>query len=176
MSEPWAHERELEYRRYTLWFVYACITYSIIGFTWGVLMGGIAEFRYFVDHRIHGSLIVRAHTHINLLGWVEMAIFASVYYIVPRLINRPIYSLRLVKAHFWIHNVGLVGMVVFFTLAGVVGGISGQTMALEEVEKMVRPILATMGIFGSLVLLANIIWAYNLFRTCRGWEKTYDQA
>ncbi len=176
MSEPWEHERELEYRRYTLWFIYACITYSIIGFTWGVLMGGIAEFRYFVDHRIHGNLIVRAHTHINLLGWVEMAIFASVYYIVPRLIKRPIYSLRLVKAHFWIHNVGLVGMVVFFTLAGVVGGLSGQTMALEEVEKMVRPILATMGIFGSLVLLANFIWAYNLYRTCRGWEKTYEQS
>ncbi len=176
MSEPWEHERELEYRRYTLWFIYACITYSIIGFTWGVLMGGIAEFRYFVDHRIHGNLIVRAHTHINLLGWVEMAIFASVYYIVPRLIKRPIYSLRLVKVHFWIHNVGLVGMVVFFTLAGVVGGLSGQTMALEEVEKMVRPILATMGIFGSLVLLANFIWAYNLYRTCRGWEKTYEQS
>ena len=176
MNEPWAHEQELEYRKYTLWFVYACITYSIIGFTWGVLMGGIPEFRYFVDHRIHGNLIVRAHTHINLLGWVEMAIFASIYYIVPRLIKRPIYSLRLVKVHFWIHNVGLVGMVVFFTIAGVVGGISGQTMPLEEVEKLVKPILGTMGIFGSLVLLANIIWAYNLFKTCTGWEKTYEQA
>ena len=173
MSEPWEHEREIEYRRYTLWFVYACITYSLIGFTWGVLMGGIPEFRYFVDHRMHGNLIVRAHTHINLLGWVEMAIFAAIYYIVPRLIKRPIYSLRLVKVHFWIHNVGLVGMVVFFTIAGTAGGIISQTGTLEEVEAVVKPVLAVMGVFGSLVLLANIIWAYNLFKTCAGWEKRY---
>jgi len=114
MSEPWEHEREVEYRRYTLWFVYACITYSLIGFTWGVLMGGIPEFRYFVDHRMHGD-----------------------------------------------------------TIAGIAGGIISQTGTLEEVEAVVKPVLAVMGVFGTLVLLANIIWAYNLFKTCAGWEKRY---
>ena len=138
MSEPWTHPQEKEYRRYTLWFVFACIIYSLIGFSWGALMGGIADFRHFVDHRMHGNLIVRAHTHINLLGWVEMAIFAAVYYIVPRLVQRPIYSLRLVKVHFWIHNLGLLGMVVFFTMAGVMGGITSQTAAPDEVEHIGR--------------------------------------
>jgi cytochrome c oxidase cbb3-type subunit 1 len=28
-----------------------------------------------------------------------------------------------------------------------------------------------MGIFGTLVLLANMIWGYNIFRTCLGWRK-----
>jgi cytochrome c oxidase cbb3-type subunit 1 len=172
---PWQHASELEYRRYTLWFVYACVIYSLIGFSWGALMGGISEFRYFVDHRMHGNLIVRAHTHINLLGWVEMAIFAAVYYVVPRLIERPIYSLKLVKVHFWIHNIGLMGMVIFFTLAGTLGGLASEHGSPEEVEKVVRPILATMGIFGTLVLLANCIWAYNIFRTCSGWEATYGK-
>lgn len=172
-EQPWEHPQEREYRRYTLWFVYACIIYSLIGFSWGALMGGIADFRHFVDHRMHGNLIVRAHTHINLLGWVEMAIFAAVYYIVPRLVKRHIYSLRLVKAHFWIHNLGLLGMVVFFTMAGVMGGITSMHASPAEVERVVHPMLAAVGGFGSLVLLANFIWAYNLFRTCAGWEKTY---
>jgi len=167
--QPW---EDPEYIKYTLWFVFACIIYSIIGFTWGALMGGIHEFRHFVDHRMHGNLIVRAHTHINLLGWVEMAIFAAVYYIVPRLVRRPIYSLKLVKWHFWVHNFGLIGMVVFFTAAGVAGGIASETMSPAEVEVIVKPWLATMGIFGSLVLLANFIWAYNLFCTCSGWDKS----
>jgi len=166
---PW--KKDVEYRRYTLWFVYACIIYSLIGFSWGALMGGIADFRHFVDHRMHGNLIVRAHTHINLLGWVEMAIFAAVYYIIPRLVQRSIYSVKLVKAHFWIHNFGLLGMVVFFTTAGVIGGIASQHTTPDEVEILVRPWLAVMGMFGSLVLLANVIWAYNIFRTCAGWEK-----
>ncbi len=168
-SEPWV--QDTEYTRYTLWFIYACIIYSLIGFSWGALMGGIAEFRYFVDHRLHGDLIVRAHTHINLLGWVEMAIFAAVYYVVPRLVRRPIYSMKLVKVHFWLHNFGLIGMVVFFTIAGVAGGMASVHSPPDEVELVVKPFLATMGIFGSLVLLANIIWAFNLYRTCAGWER-----
>lgn len=167
--EPWASDPD--YTRYTLLFIYACIIYSIIGFSWGALMGGIAEFRHFVDHRLHGNLIVRAHTHINLLGWVEMAIFGAIYYLIPRLVRRSIFSLRLVKVHFWIHNIGLIGMVILFTLAGVVGGTASVQFSPDEVERMIHPYLAAMGIFGSLVLLANIIWGYNIFRTCYGWAK-----
>lgn len=169
-GESW--ELDKEYTRYTLWFIYACIIYSIIGFSWGALMGGIADFRHFVDHRMHGNLIVRAHTHVNLLGWVEMAIFGAVYYIIPRLVKRPIHSLKLVKVHFWMHNFGLIGMVVFFTAAGVAGGMASVTATPEQVEVVVRPFLATMGIFGTLVLLANFVWAYNLFRTCAGWNRS----
>jgi len=164
MAQPWDDE---EYVKYTLWFIFACVIYSMIGFSWGALMGGIHEFRHFVDHRMHGNLIVRAHTHINLLGWVEMAIFAGVYYIVPRLMHRGIYSMTLVKVHFWMHNFGLIGMVVFFTMAGVMGGNASLSMTPDEVEAIVKPWLATMGIFGTLVLLANFIWAYNIFMTCR---------
>ena len=169
MAEPWAEDKE--YTQFTLWFVYACIIYSIIGFSWGALMGGIADFRHFVDHRLHGNLIVRAHTHINLLGWVEMAIFAAVYYLIPRLVKRPIYSVKLVKVHFWMHNVGLLGMVVLFTAAGVIGGVASVNATPDQVETLIKPYLATMGIFGTLVLSANMVWAYNIFRTCAGWSK-----
>jgi cbb3-type cytochrome oxidase subunit 1 len=169
MEQPW--EQDKTYTRYTLWFIYACVIYSIIGFSWGALMGGISEFRHFVDHRMHGNLIVRAHTHINLLGWVEMAIFGAIYFLIPRLVKRPIYSLTLVKVHFWMHNFGLIGMVSFFTIAGVIGGNASLVSAPDEIELLVRPMLATMGIFGTIVLLANFVWAYNIFRTCSNWDK-----
>ena len=160
---------ENTYTQYILWFVYCCIVYSIIGFSWGALMGGIAEFRHFVDGRMHGDLIVRAHTHVNLLGWVEMAIFAAIYYIVPRLAQQKIYSLTLVKVHFWMHNIGLLGMVILFTLAGVFGGMSAD---MESAEKIVKPLLASMGLFGTLVLLANMIWAFNIYKTCASWNRS----
>lgn len=171
LDASWGREQELDYKRYILWFVYACIIYSIIGFSWGAIMGGIPAIRHFVDHRLYGDLIVRAHTHINLLGWVEMAIFASVYYIIPLHVKRTIYSLRLVKVHFWIHNIGLLGMVILFTTAGIMGGQASVTQTPSQVEQVVSPLLGAMGVFGSLVLLANIIWAYNIFRTCAGWER-----
>ena len=156
-----------DFTRYILWFVYACIIYSIIGFTWGAIMGGVPVFRHFVDYSPHGRLITLAHGHINLLGWVEMAIFAALYYVVPTLSRRPIYSLRLVKIHFWMHNFGLIGMVVFFFVAGLVGGLDVG----EGTEKLVSHLLAFVGIFGMLVLSANIIWGYNLYKTTIGWQK-----
>lgn len=168
-QEPWVQDQV--YTRYVLWFVYACVIYSIIGFSWGALMGGIAPFRHFVDYTANGRLVVRAHTHVNLLGWVEMAIFASIYYIIPRLVRRPIYSVALVKAHFWVHNFGLIGMVVLFTLAGVISGMAQEQDSGANLEAIVHPFLATMGIFGSLVLLANLIWGYNIIRTCVGWQR-----
>ena len=155
-----------EFTRYILLFVYACIIYSIIGFSWGAIMGGVPAFRHFVDYSAHGRLITLAHGHINLLGWVEMAIFAALYYVVPTVSRRSIYSLRLVKVHFWMHNFGLIGMVVFFLSAGLVGGLSTG----PDTEKLVSHLLAFVGIFGTLVLLANIIWGYNLYKTTVGWQ------
>lgn len=173
-NAPW--ETEVDYTRYTLWFLYACVIYSIIGFSWGVIMGALPEVRHFIDYRAHGDKIILAHAHINLLGWVEMAIFASVYYFVPRLVKRSIYSLRLVKVHFWIHNIGLIGMVLLFTIAGVLGGTASLSSTPDEVEAIVKPWMAAMGVFGTLVLLANCIWGYNIFRTCAGWEKDVPNA
>lgn len=162
-NEPWVQDKE--YTKYTLWFIYACIIYSIIGFSWGALMGGLPSFRHIVDSGVHGHRIVLAHTHINLLGWVEMAIFGAIYYLAPRLVRRPIYSMRLVKVHFWTHNLGLLGVVVFFTASGLTG------VYLDGGEEAASHFMALSGIFGSLVLLANIIWGYNLFRTCSGWDR-----
>lgn len=167
MTEAPSGQRRVEDSEYTHWtllFVYACIVYAIIGFSWGALMGGVPILRMFVDTAPHGHLIVLAHGHINLLGWVEMGIFGSIYYCIPRLVNRPIYSMRLVKVHFWMHNIGLVGMVVLFTMAGTLGGYDPGA----DAERTVSHLLAAMGSFGTLVLLANIIWGYNIFKTSRG--------
>lgn len=167
MSKPESHDRT--YRRYILWFIYACIVYSIIGFSWGAIVGMIPDLRDFINNRPHAHLIMLGHGHINLLGWVEMAIFASLYYVFPRVVDRPIYSLRLVKIHFWTHNIGLLGMVASFVAAGTVGGLAGMDMTADEVSSTVRPFMISVGMFGLLVLTANGIWAYNLFRTGRGW-------
>ena len=158
--------RNNDFTRYTLWFVYACIIYSIIGFSWGAAMGGIPAIRHFVNATSHGNLITLAHGHINLLGWVEMAIFAALYYVVPAVARQPIYSVRLVKVHFWMHNFGLIGMVLFFLVAGLAGGYVD-----DNTEQVVSRMLAFVGIFGTLVLLANIIWGYNLYKTAVRWQK-----
>jgi cytochrome c oxidase cbb3-type subunit 1 len=95
-----------------------------------------------------------------------MAIFGAVYYLIPRLVRRSIYSLRLVKVHFWMHNLGLLGVVVFFCAASLIG-----TIIDDDGELAASRFMALSGIFGSIVLLANIIWGYNIYRTCNGWRQ-----
>lgn len=176
MSEPRLTVRELDFNRYTLWFIYACIIYSIIGFSWGVLVNMMPDVAQFIRGRPHGDKIMLGHAHLNLLGWVEMAIFGAIYYLVPRLVKRPIYSLTLVKVHFWMHNFGLVGLVSCFVAAGTVGGIASASHPPSEVTAMVLPLMIAGGLFGTLVLLANCIWGYNIYRTSRGSTEIYAKS
>lgn len=170
MNEPW---QEKDYTHYTLLFVFACIIYSIIGFSWGVIVGMLPDLRAFINNTPHGHLIMLGHGHINLLGWVEMAIFAAIYFLVPRLVRKPIYSFKLVVVHFWLHNFGLLGMVVAFVLAGVLGGMAVENGDPVGGAELVRKIMPAVGGFGTLVLIANIIWGYNIVRTASGWRRTY---
>ncbi|MBI5198110.1 MAG: cbb3-type cytochrome c oxidase subunit I [Nitrospirae bacterium] len=56
------------------------------------------------------------HAHVALLGWVSLFIFGFAYHIIPRLSRRNLYSGRLGTLHFYLANVGVVGLAVSFTL------------------------------------------------------------
>lgn len=47
------------------------------------------------------------HTHINLLGWVSMAICGVLYLLLPQLASNP-----LARWHFWLHSLGLPPMMI----------------------------------------------------------------
>jgi cytochrome c oxidase cbb3-type subunit 1 len=63
-----------------------------------------------------------AHAHINLVGGVAMAIAGFVYYFLPRVTGRPIYSRRLADASFYIATVGVLafwlGLIVLAFVEG----------------------------------------------------------
>ena len=152
--------------RYILRFFYACIAYALIGFSWGAIQSGVPAIRHFLDAP-PARFIILAHGHINLLGWVEMAIFGATYYIIPRILNRPIASERLVKAHFWSHNLGLVMMVGGFFVAGYVGGRLFWEGAGDQIAAAKAPWMGVVGTGGLLVLAANALFAFNVYRTAR---------
>ena len=153
--------------RYILRFFYACIGYALIGFSWGAIQSGIPVIRHFLEAP-PARFIILAHGHINLLGWVEMAIFGASYYIIPRVLRRPIASERLVKVHFWTHNLGLVMMVGGFFVAGYTGGRLFWEGAADQISAARAPWMGVVGTGGLLVLLANALFAWNVYLTARG--------
>jgi len=152
--------------RYILRFFYACIGYALIGFSWGAIQSGIAPIRHFLEAP-PARYIILAHGHINLLGWVEMAIFGASYYIIPRVLGRPIASSGLVKVHFWTHNAGLLMMVGGFFVAGYLGGHLFWLGAGDQISHARAPWMGVVGMGGFLVLAANAIFGYNVYRTAR---------
>src|SRR5574337_1896421 len=56
------------------------------------------------------------HSHLNMLGWVSMMIFGVGYHILPRFMGRPLYSNRIGEAQFYLGNISLVGMLLFYSL------------------------------------------------------------
>lgn len=152
--------------RYILRFFYACIAYALVGFSWGAIQSGVPSIRHFLEAP-PARFIILAHGHINLLGWVEMAIFGATYYIIPRILDRPIASSRLVKVHFWSHNAGLMMMVGGFFVAGYTGGQLFWEGAADQISAARGPWMGLVGLGGFLVLGANAIFGYNVYRTAR---------
>ena len=56
------------------------------------------------------------HSHLMLLGWVSMMIYGVGYHILPRFAGKLLKSPKLGELQFWLANIGLVGMLLFYTL------------------------------------------------------------
>jgi cbb3-type cytochrome oxidase subunit 1 len=56
------------------------------------------------------------HSHLNMLGWVSMMIYGVGYHILPRFMGRPLYSNTIGEVQFYLSNISLLAMLVFYAL------------------------------------------------------------
>lgn len=99
--------------------------YFTIGVLAGMTMGILHDFR-----------LASVHAHINLLGWVSMALFGLIYHFYPNAANS-----KLARIQFWFHNIGLPVMMV---------GIATQVLTGNNAALPVA-------IVGSLVVVVGVI-------------------
>ncbi len=90
------------------------------------------------------------HSHLNMLGWVSMMIYGVGYHILPRFMGRPLYSNKIGEAQFYLANISLVGMLVFYTLNVYEPGSSYRLL---------------MALFGAVQALTIILFFYNMLMT-----------
>lgn len=76
------------------WFLKLAALYFLLGNLVGMTMS-----------MTHNFSLVGFHAHVNLLGWVSMAVFALIYKTFPDL-----ESSTLFRWHFWLYNVGFLVM------------------------------------------------------------------
>jgi cbb3-type cytochrome oxidase subunit 1 len=56
------------------------------------------------------------HSHLNMLGWVSMMIYGVGYHILPRFMGRTLYSNKIGEAQFYLANISLMAMLLFYAL------------------------------------------------------------
>jgi cbb3-type cytochrome oxidase subunit 1 len=115
-----------------------------------------------------------AHAHINLVGGVTMAIMGLFYYVLPKIVHRPIYSSTLASVSFWL---SAIGVTCFFSSLVILGVIEGNMVhngmtyaqALEAVGPIHHILIMTsaflMG-FGYWAFIANTL--LTIFKKPKG--------
>jgi cbb3-type cytochrome oxidase subunit 1 len=90
------------------------------------------------------------HSHLNMLGWVSMMIYGVGYHVLPRFSGRPLKYPKLGEMQFWAANLGLIGMLLFYTVN------------IYTPEPVYR--IGTV-VFGGLEVFSIALFFYNMLAT-----------
>jgi cytochrome c oxidase cbb3-type subunit I len=113
------------------------------------------------------------HVHSGALGWVAFVSMGCLYYLLPRLYGRELYSLRLVEYHFWISTLGIVLYITSMWVAGIMQGLMWRavnddgtlTYAFIETVKAMHPFYVIRLLGGVMFLVGTLVMCYNIYRT-----------
>ncbi|MEW6743718.1 MAG: cytochrome-c oxidase, cbb3-type subunit I [Planctomycetota bacterium] len=120
------------------------------------------------------------HVHGGTLGWNVGMAAGMLYWLVPRLWNTKLYSIRLADAHFWISTFGMLLYVVAMWVSGLNQGLFWRALDAEGylanpdfVELILSGrFLYMMRLIGGTVFLAGfVLMAVNLALTMRAGRK-----
>jgi cytochrome c oxidase cbb3-type subunit 1/cytochrome c oxidase cbb3-type subunit I/II len=84
-----------------------------------------------VQRVTHFNNWVVAHAHIGVLGFAGMIALGGIYYVLPKILDRPLYSRFLADLQYWLVLIGVVGFTVVLTIAGLIQGnawLNGETV------------------------------------------------
>ena len=140
-------------------FVVKFFVAAVIFLGWGVIQGALQAQKAIHDFLTQGpaDIIVGAHSHINLLGWVSLSVAGTIYYLVPVLTNKPIAAPRLTNWIFWIWVIVLPIMAILMISAGIAGGNAfGNGTTGDKLDAVLAPYMMPIGIF-SIILGLTVL-------------------
>ena len=116
------------------------------------------------------------HVHSGALGWVALISMGAMYYLIPRLFGRELYSLKLVEIHFWTATIGIVLYISSMWVAGITQGLMWRavnadgtlTYSFVESVQAMHPYYIVRTLGGVFFLVGTLVMAYNLWKSIAG--------
>ena len=133
---------------------------------------------------IHYTDWVPAHIHMGTMGWVSMTCFAAIYYLIPRIYGKKLFSIPLANLQFWLILVGQLIWSFSLWIAGVLQ--AGMWNAMNADGSLKYTFMETMtemypywwirAVGGVIYFAGILIFIYNLVMTVRSGEPAATQA
>jgi cytochrome c oxidase cbb3-type subunit 1/cytochrome c oxidase cbb3-type subunit I/II len=122
-----------------------------------------------VQRITHLTNWVIGHSHIAVLGFSGFIALGGIYFFLPRVTGRPLYSRRLADIQYWFLLIGLTGFFIVLTMAGL---IQGSGWLSGNVVYKVLPELHVYWVwrlgFGVLIAIGAAVGLYNVARSLYG--------
>ncbi len=109
------------------------------------------------------------HAHMAVFGAFSFFAMAGIYYSLPKILKRPIFSDKLGEWHFWLSFVGFLGFAISLWIGGFVQGLQWMdwTISFVDTVKAMFPYYLVRMFSGILMLVAQVLFAINIFKTVR---------
>ena len=119
-----------------------------------------------VQRITHFNNWVVAHAHVGVLGFAGMIALGGMYYVLPKITRKPLYSRFLADFQYWMVLLGVVGFTVVLTIVGLIQGnawYNGETV--YRVLPQMQMYYITRASIGLLIFTSAILGFYNIVRT-----------
>lgn len=114
------------------------------------------------------------HVHVGALGWNGMLTFGVIYWLIPRIYNTKLYSVKLANLHFWLGTLAIIFYAIPMYWAGVTQFLMWRNFTpdgflqygnfLETVTQII-PMYALRAFGGLLFLSGLFVMLYNIVKT-----------
>lgn len=119
-----------------------------------------------VQRITHFNNWVVGHAHIGVLGFAGVTALGGMYFILPRITGRPLYSRFLADVQYWLVLIGITGFAVVLTTAGLIQGnawYNGETLYRTLPE--IQPYYILRASLGTLIVVGAYLGLYNVIRS-----------
>jgi len=119
-----------------------------------------------------------AQTQLQLYGFFAITMFGAIYYILPRAVGFEFRYPKLIRVQHWCAMIGIILFVASLVIGGVMQGLKLQdpNVAFNDSTKAMLPFLraSTTGLL--FLLLANLLFALNIFTMIIAWKWSVAKA
>jgi cytochrome c oxidase cbb3-type subunit I/II len=117
-----------------------------------------------------------AHVHIGGLGWNGFLTFGMLYWLIPKMFNVKLYSVKLANIHFWLGTLGIVFYALPLYWAAFTQWAMWQEFSPDgylvypnflETVTQIRPMYIMRAVGGAIYLTGAFVMIYNIIKTVK---------